>query len=60
MEITLHDNCGRPVYKLKNKSPHEAGIYQIRLSGIDLPSGTYYCVLQTNVTFKTEKVIITK
>lgn len=60
VEITLHDNCGRPVYKLKNKSPHEAGTYQIKLSGIDLPSGIYYCVLQTNSTFKTEKIIITK
>lgn len=60
VEIFLQDNCGRPVYKLKNKSPHEAGFYQIRLTGIDLPSGIYYCVLHTNDTYKTEKVIILK
>jgi len=60
VEITLHDNCGRPVYKLKNKSPHEAGTYLIKLTGIDLPSGVYYCVLQTNDIFKTKEIIIAK
>jgi hypothetical protein len=60
VEITLYDNCGRPVYKLKNRSPHEAGTYQIKLTGIDLPSGIYYCVLQTNDLFKTKEIIIAK
>jgi hypothetical protein len=60
VEITLHDNCGRPVYKLKNRSPHDTGTYQIKLTGIDLPSGVYYCVLQTNETFKTKEIIIAK
>ncbi|MDD3692158.1 MAG: S8 family serine peptidase [Bacteroidales bacterium] len=60
VEISLYDNSGRPVYKLKNKSLHEAGTYQVRLTGVDLPSGIYYCVLQTNDTFKTEKNVIIK
>lgn len=60
VEISLYDNSGRPVYKLKNKSLHEAGTYQVRLTGVDLPSGIYYCVLQTNDTFKTEKIVIIK
>jgi subtilisin family serine protease len=60
VEITLHDNCGRPLYKLKNKSPHEIGTYQIKLTGINLPSGTYYCVLQTDGRIETIKLIIIK
>ncbi|HLL41528.1 MAG TPA: T9SS type A sorting domain-containing protein, partial [Segetibacter sp.] len=60
VEITLHDNCGRPVYKLKNKSPHEAGTYQIKLTGVDLPSGVYYCVLQANDVIKTKQIIIAR
>ncbi len=60
VEITLHDNCGRPLYKLKNKSPHEAGTYLIKLNGIDLPSGVYYCVLQANDIIKTKEIIIAK
>lgn len=60
VEITVHDNCGRPVYKLKNKTPHEIGTYQIKLSGVDLPSGVYYCVLETENTLQTQNLIITK
>jgi hypothetical protein len=60
VEITLHDNCGRPVYKLTNNSSHEAGTYQVKLTGVDLPSGSYYVTLQTNETFKTKEIIIAK
>ncbi len=60
IEITLHDNSGRLVYKLKNKSTHEAGTYIVKLSGVDLPSGTYHCILKTNNTFQTKEIIIAK
>ncbi len=60
VEITLYDNCGRPLYKLKNKSPHEAGKYQIKLDGINLLSGTYYCILKTDSHQESKELIIVK
>ena len=60
VEITLHDNCGRPLYKLKNKSVHEAGTYQIKLDGINLPSGTYYCILKQDSHQESKEIIIVK
>lgn len=60
VEITIHDNCGRPLYKLKNKSQHEAGKYQIKLIGVDLPSGIYYCALQTENYYETKELVIVK
>lgn len=58
--ITIHDNCGRPLYKLKNKSAHEAGMYQIKLTGINLSSGIYYCTLQTETFTKTKELVVIK
>lgn len=60
VEITIHDDCGRPVYKIKNKSSHEAGKYQIKLTGVNLPAGVYYCILRTETDFKTNELIIVK
>ncbi|NLN73274.1 MAG: S8 family serine peptidase [Bacteroidales bacterium] len=60
IEISIHDNCGKPLYKLKNKSFHEAGTYQIKLTGINLPSGIYYCILQTDSIYVTKELIISK
>ena len=60
IEISIHDNCGKPLYKLKNKSFHEAGTYQIKLNGINLPSGIYYCILQTDSIYVTKELIISK
>jgi hypothetical protein len=58
VEISLHDNFGKLVYKLNNRAPHEAGVYKITLSGVELPNGTYYCTLQTETGKKTEKLLI--
>lgn len=60
IEITIHDNCGRPLYKLKNKTSHEAGTYQIKLTGINLPSGIYYCIIQSDNYLKTKELVIAK
>ncbi|MCK9236267.1 MAG: S8 family serine peptidase [Bacteroidales bacterium] len=60
VEITIHDNCGRPIYKLKNKSLHKAGKYQIKLTGVNLAAGIYYCILQTESEFKTNELIIVR
>ena len=58
VEVTLHDNFGKPVYILKNKTPHEAGVYKITLSGVELPNGIYYCTLKTENSQKTEKWVM--
>ncbi len=58
--ISIHDNCGRPFYKLNNKSPHEAGTYQVKLEGIDLSPGIYCCTLQTEEQIETIELVITK
>ncbi len=60
IEITLHDNYGSPLYKLKNKSEHEAGTYQIKLTGINLPAGTYYCTIQVDSYIETKAIVIIK
>jgi hypothetical protein len=60
VEISLHDHQGRLVYQLKNSSPHESGVYQITLSGINLPAGLYYCTLQTETKSVTERLIIVR
>ena len=60
VEITLHDNSGKPVYTLKNRTPHDAGVYKITLSGVELPAGIYYCTLKTEKEQKTEKLMIVR
>ena len=60
VEITLHDNCGRTLYKLKNKSEHEAGTYQVKFTGINLPAGTYYCTIQADSYIETKAIVIIK
>ena len=60
VEISLHDSQGRLVYQLKNKEPHEAGVYQITLDGTGLPTGTYFCTLQTGTKRTTERLLIVR
>jgi len=58
--ISILDNCGRPLYNLKNKTKHEAGTYQIKFSGIELKPGIYFISLQTNGFQKTMKIVKTQ
>ncbi|NOX45438.1 MAG: T9SS type A sorting domain-containing protein [Chlorobi bacterium] len=58
--ITIQDYNGRQLYFLKNKSVHEAGVYQIKPTGIDLPPGIYYCTIQTDSTKETKKILVVK
>jgi len=58
VEITITDNFGKPVYKLKNRTPHDAGVYKILLTGVELPAGIYYCTLRTEKTQITEKLML--
>jgi len=60
VEITLHDNFGKRVYKLQNRAAHDAGVYKIMLTGVDLPAGIYFCTLKTENTQKTEKLLIVR
>ena len=60
VEITLNDNFGKPVYILKNKTPHDSGVYKITLSGVELPAGIYYCTLKTENYQKTEKLMMVR
>jgi hypothetical protein len=60
VEITLHDNFGKPVYILKNKTPHDSGVYKISLTGVELPAGIYYCTLKTDNTQRTEKLMMVR
>jgi hypothetical protein len=60
VEITLSDNLGKLVYKLKNRTPHDAGIYKITLNGVELNSGIYFCTLRTETEQRTEKLLIVK
>ncbi|TAH24419.1 MAG: T9SS C-terminal target domain-containing protein [Cytophagales bacterium] len=60
VSITINDNCGRPLYKLQNNAPHDAGSYKVKLSGIDLPSGLYYCTLQTESEYLTKEIVVIK
>jgi subtilisin family serine protease len=55
VEITLLDNFGKQVYKLKNRTAHEAGVYKILFFAEELPAGIYFCTLKTETTQKTEK-----
>lgn len=58
--ITVYDYCGRQLLLLKNKSPHEAGTYQVKMDGISLPSGVYHCTLQTDDYVETKQMIKTE
>jgi hypothetical protein len=60
VEIALYDNFGKLVYKLKNRTPHDVGIYKITLNGVELPNGIYLCTLKTENEQKTEKLVIMK
>jgi hypothetical protein len=56
--LTISNNQGRQLYFLKNKSIHEAGTYQVKLLGINLPAGIYYCTLQTESIREIIKLIV--
>lgn len=58
--ISIHDNCGRPLFQLKNNSSHEEGIYKIELSGIQLAPGAYFCTLQTEKASETIELLVIK
>jgi len=60
VEISLFDNFGKLVYQLKNRTPHEAGVYKITLTGVELQNGIYLCTLKTETGQKTEKLIIAR
>jgi len=60
VEITLHDNFGRSVYKLQNRAACDAGVYKIMLTGVELPAGIYFCTLKTEHTQKTEKLLMVR
>ena len=60
VEITLYDNFGKLVYKLKNRTQHDAGVYKITLNGVELPNGIYFCTLKTENEQRTEKLMIVK
>jgi len=60
VEICLLDNFGKSVYTLKNRTHHDSGVYKIILSGVELPSGTYFCRLKTEHSQKTEKLLIVR
>jgi hypothetical protein len=60
VEIALYDNFGKLVYKLKNRTPHDAGVYKITLNGVDLPNGIYFCTLKTENEQKTEKLMMVR
>ena len=60
VEITLRDSFGKPVYILKNRTPHDSGVYKITLTGVELPTGIYYCTLKTENHQKTEKLMIVR
>ncbi|MDR2962155.1 MAG: S8 family serine peptidase [Bacteroidales bacterium] len=57
VEIVIHDNNGRLVYKLNNTISHESGVYTLSLQTVNLPTGTYICTLKTNKQIFTEKFI---
>ena len=60
VEISLHDNFGKLVYSLKNRAPHDAGVYKITFNGVELPAGIYFCTLRTENGQKTEKLLIVR
>jgi len=60
VEITLHDNFGKRVYKLQNRAAHDAGVYKIMLTGVELPAGIYFCTLKTENLQKTEKLLMVR
>ncbi|MCL2290029.1 MAG: T9SS type A sorting domain-containing protein [Bacteroidetes bacterium] len=60
VEISLHDNFGKLVYNLKNRTPHDAGVYKITFNGVELPTGIYFCTLRTENGQKTEKLMIVR
>ncbi|MCL2168167.1 MAG: S8 family peptidase [Lentimicrobiaceae bacterium] len=60
VEISLYDNFGKPFYILKNRAPHDSGVYKIMLTGVELPTGIYNCTLKTENNQKTEKLLILK
>lgn len=60
VEITIHDNYGKSLYNLKNKTLHEKGTYQIKLTGINIPNGIYMCVLKTDNFVISKKIAVLK
>jgi len=60
VEITLYDNFGKLVYKLKNRTQHDVGVYKITLNGVELPNGIYFCTLKTENEQRTEKLMIVR
>jgi len=59
VRIVLFDILGRKVQELTNKQ-HKPGIHRIRISGVSLNSGVYYCKMQSSNFEQTEKLIYLK
>lgn len=57
VRITISDQYGREFIVLQNKIKQEAGTYQVKFSGINIPSGIYYCTLQAD-NFKATKQLM--
>lgn len=55
--ITVFDHCGRQVLMLKNRTPHEKGIYHLRIEGVNLIPGIYYYTLQADDLFITKQMV---
>lgn len=60
VRIDVLDNMGRVVYSLENIGTHDAGLYQVRLSDIQLPQGVYQCVLSVGMNRYVKKLLIAK
>jgi len=59
VRIVLFDVLGRKVQELTNKQ-HKPGIHRIRISGVSLNSGIYFCKMQSSNFEQTEKLIYLK
>ena len=64
VNITIYDIRGKKVCVLQN-ALKEAGEHSVTWSGTNitgqpLPSGVYFCVLNTNTTSNTQKLVLTK
>ena len=57
--LIVHDLLGREVAKLVNKQ-FQAGTYQIKFDGSELPSGLYFCRIQMGKYRDLKKMILMK
>jgi hypothetical protein len=60
IRLEIFDSMGRRVASLADNTHFTAGTHVLPLDLMHLPSGIYFCVMQTPLTISTQRILLTR